>query len=118
MYCAQCGQVVPVGSRFCPACGNPTNPRQQVNPPAPPPSAAFPPAQSASAANGFSIAGIIMGAIAFLFFPIILGPAGLIMGAIGKSKGESKAVVALVVSGLGLVIGMLLGSMLYSKSGY
>jgi hypothetical protein len=118
VYCARCGQVVPEGSRFCPACGNPTVLQQQALPPVPPPSSSFAPSQPASTANGFSIAGIIMGAIAFLFFPIILGPAGLIMGAIGESKGETKAVVALVVSGLGLVIGMLLGSMLYSSSGF
>lgn len=59
--------------------------------------------------NGYSTAGIILGAIAFLFVPILLGPTGLVLGAIGKSKGESKAVVAMVVSACGLVVGMLLG---------
>ena len=60
--------------------------------------------------NGFSTAGIIIGAVAFLFFPIILGPVGLILGAVGKSKGEPRAVVAMVVSGCGLVIGMIIGA--------
>ncbi len=66
----------------------------------------------AKSSNGFSIAGIVCGAIAFLFFPIVLGPVGLILGAVGKSKGEDKAVIALVVSGLGLVIGMILGAII------
>lgn len=69
-----------------------------------------------SAGNGFSVAGIILGALAFIILPIVLGPAGLILGAVGKSKGESKAVVAMVVSGLGLVIGMILGYLVGSGS--
>lgn len=75
----------------------------------PPPVFSSPPASKTSS-NGFSIAGIICGAIAFLFFPIVLGPVGLVLGAVGKSKGEDKAVLALIVSGLGLVIGMILGA--------
>jgi hypothetical protein len=59
--------------------------------------------------NGLSIAGIVCGAIAFLFLPIILGPAGLILGGIAKSRGEPKANIALVVSGLGLVGGLIIG---------
>jgi hypothetical protein len=69
---------------------------------------------SHGAGNGFSTAGIILGAIAFLFFPIVLGPTGLILAAVGKSKGEDKAVVAMTVAGLGTVIGMILGVMLFS----
>jgi uncharacterized protein YacL len=68
-----------------------------------------------SAGSGFSVAGIICGAIAFLFFPIVLGPIGLILGAIGKSKGEEKAVVAMVVSALGLVIGLMLGFLVFAS---
>jgi len=69
------------------------------------------PAQQAATGNGFSIAGIILGALAFLIFPIIFGPIGLIMGAIAKSKGERLATRALVVSGIGLVVGMIFGAM-------
>jgi hypothetical protein len=64
--------------------------------------------------NGYSTAGIILGAIAFLFFPIICGPAGLILGGIAKSKGESRAVVALVVSGTGMIVGFILGALVSS----
>jgi hypothetical protein len=59
--------------------------------------------------NGFSIAGIILGAVAFLFVPILLGPAGLILGAVGKSRSERLAIPALIVSACGLILGMLLG---------
>lgn len=69
------------------------------------------PYATASSTNAFSIAGIILGAIAFLFFPIILGPIGIVLGAIAKSKGEAQANTALIVSGVGTVAGMFLGAM-------
>ncbi|MGH3444969.1 MAG: DUF2510 domain-containing protein [Nocardioidaceae bacterium] len=71
------------------------------------------PAQSTS--NTLSIIGIVCGAVAFLFCPILFGPAGLVLGGIGKSKGERLSTVALVVSGLGLVVGIILG-VLVNKS--
>lgn len=67
-----------------------------------------PPAVQPRTSNGYSTTGIVLGSIAFLFLPIILGPAGLILGAVGKSKGESRANVAMVVSAAGLVVGMIL----------
>ncbi len=63
--------------------------------------------------NGYSTTGIVLGSIAFLFLPILLGPAGLILGGIGKSKGESRATAALVVSGLGTVVGMIFSVIVY-----
>jgi hypothetical protein len=45
----------------------------------------------------------------------VFGPAGLIFGAVAKSKGEEKAVVALAVSGLGLVVGMFLGFVVFAS---
>ncbi len=68
--------------------------------------------------TGFSTAGIVCGALAFLFFPIILGPAGLILGAVAKSKGDPRGGTAMLVSGLGLVCGMILGFLMYSASTY
>ncbi len=64
--------------------------------------------------NAFSIAAIVLGAIAFLFFPIVLGPAGLILGAVAKSKGEPKATFAMVLAALGTVGGMVLGFVAFS----
>jgi hypothetical protein len=72
-------------------------------------------APSRTNGNGYSTAGIILGAIAFLFFPIICGPAGLILGGVAMSKGESRAVVALVVSGVGMVVGFILGAFVLSS---
>ena len=81
--------------------------------PTPPPMFSAP--RPSSPGSTFSTVGIICGAIAFLILPIIFGPAGLIFGAVAKSKGEEKAIVALVVSGLGLVVGMFLGFIVFSS---
>jgi len=62
-----------------------------------------------SEANLLSIIGIICGVVAFLFFPILFGPAGLTLGGIAISKREPLGWVALGVSAAGLVIGMILG---------
>jgi hypothetical protein len=63
--------------------------------------------------NGYSTTAIILGSIAFILFPPILGGTGLILAAIGKSKGESRAVVGMVVSALGLVLGTCLGALMF-----
>lgn len=68
-----------------------------------------------AAGNAFSIAAIILGALAFLIFPPLFGTVGLILGAVAKSKGEAMATRALIISGLGLVLGMLLGVMVLSS---
>ena len=81
--------------------------------PQPPP--VGPATGAASSTSGFSIAAIILGAIAFLFLPILFGPAGLILGAIAMTRKEKLALVALVVSGCGLVIGMILGAIVWSS---
>lgn len=122
MYCTNCGAVVTWGDRYCGSCGmsamsaqSPVAGGQHGGPPAQPPWDTGS-AQAGSSGNGFAIAGIICGAIAFLLFPIILGPAGLILGAIGLSRKESMAPVAMTVAGLGLVVGMILGVIVFSAT--
>jgi hypothetical protein len=97
-FCRQCGSDLSPGAKFCPYCG-----ATRAVPLAPTAE------QSKTVSNGFSTASIICGAFAFLFFPIVLGPAGLILAAIAASKHEPQTPVAFVVSGLGMAIGMLIG---------
>lgn len=66
--------------------------------------------------NVLSIIGIVMGGIAFLFCPILFGPAGLILGGIAMARKERLAVVALIVSGCGMVVGFVLGFLVWSAS--
>jgi len=111
MFCSNCGTSNPDGTAFCSKCGKPVASTSQPTPPPP----AFSAPQPSSPGSTFSTVGIICGVIAFLFFPIVFGPAGLIFGAVAKSKGEEKAVVALAVSGLGLVVGMFLGFVVFAS---
>lgn len=67
-----------------------------------------------SSSNTFSILGISFGAISFLFFPILFGPAAIILSTIAKTKNERLANVALAVSILGIVIGFILGAIVWS----
>lgn len=59
--------------------------------------------------NTLSIIGIVCGAIAFLFCPPLFGIAGLILGGVAMGKKERLAKWALIVSGLGLVVGIIIG---------
>lgn len=70
----------------------------------------------ASPGSGYSTAALILGAIAFLFFPIVLGPAGLILAAVGMSKGEKNAAVGMTVAACGTVIGMILGAAVFAAA--
>ena len=63
-----------------------------------------------------SIIGIVCGVAAVLLLPILFGPIGLILGAIAKSRGERLATVALIVAGVGMVVGFLLGALLASAT--
>ena len=71
---------------------------------------------TAGSSNVLSIIGIVLGGIAFLFCPILFGPAGLILGGIAMAKKERLAVVALIVSACGTVVGFVLGYLVWSAT--
>ena len=58
----------------------------------------------------FSVIAIILGGLSFLLFPIVFGPAAIILAVIAKKKGESLANVALTVGIVGAVSGMIIGA--------
>tara|TARA_B100001175_G_scaffold250076_1_gene217222 strand:+ start:487 stop:705 length:219 start_codon:yes stop_codon:yes gene_type:complete len=62
-----------------------------------------------SESNTYSIIAIVLGGLAFLFFPPFLGGAGVILAVIGKSKNEKMWAIGLTVSIVGAVVGMILG---------
>ena len=101
MFCATCGAALNEESQFCPRCGTQRGESSQLPTPK-------------TTGNAFSTAGIICGVISFLFFPIVLGPIGLILGAVAKSKGEERAMTAIIVSAIGLVGGMIFGILVFS----
>lgn len=98
-----------------PQWGQGPPPQQQAwgqPPPQQPPSS---PQQDKSV---LSIIGLGLGITAFIFFPIILGPIGLILGAVGYTRGERLAVVAMIVSGVGTVVGSLIGIFMWELMYY
>ena len=57
---------------------------------------------------------MVLGGIAFLFFPPFLGGAGVILAIIGKQKNEKLWAIGLAVSIVGGVVGMIFGIAMWS----
>lgn len=99
MFCSACGAAEQTGT-YCGKCGSLV---QGVT------------TNSAvgktSESNGLAISGIVLGIVAFFFFPIVLGPIGLILGIIAKTQGQKSAVAAIVIASAGTVVGMFFGAM-------
>src|SRR6476661_7482220 len=56
--------------------------------------------------------GYVCGALAFIFWPIILGPAGIIIGVVNLRRGEKRHGQQQVGLGaLGLVVGLVIGAL-------
>jgi hypothetical protein len=60
--------------------------------------------------NTFSILAIVLGAVAALILPILLGPAAIILGVVGLVKKERLAPIGLTVGILGMLLGFFLGA--------
>ncbi|WP_029900424.1 DUF4190 domain-containing protein [Nocardia brasiliensis] len=71
-----------------------------------------PPPRSGS--QVFSIVGFVCAVISVLFCPILFGPAGIILGIIGHTKGEPLGKWAAIAAGVGMVIGFLVGFLLFN----
>lgn len=99
----------PVSPQYGDAYGQPA-PGQYSAPP-PPPVAAYNP-QAPSASNTLSIIGIVCGVIALFFCPPLFGIGGIVLGVVGKRKGERLGTVAIIVGAVGLVLGMIIGTVL------
>lgn len=67
------------------------------------------------AGSGYSIAGIVCGVVALLFCPIVMGLIGLGLASKASSRGESLAGTARLVSIVGLVGGMIIGVLMYTR---
>ncbi|AXK35171.1 hypothetical protein DVA86_23540 [Streptomyces armeniacus] len=72
-----------------------------------------PPQYPPNNSNTLSIVGIVLGSVAFIFCPPGFGIAGIICGVVANSKGERLAGTAIGVSIAGLVVGMVLGFLVF-----
>ncbi len=99
--CPSCSVVSETEKGFCPECGT-----------------RYDRSTTASTSSGdggsFATAGLACGIVAFLFFPIVLGPLGIVLGAIAWNKGHPRGQTATIVSIVGLIVGMMLGAVMWS----
>jgi len=61
--------------------------------------------------NKLSTLAIIFAAVSVLFFPILFGPAALVLGIIATVKKEPRGVLALILSIVLPIVGMVIGAM-------
>jgi membrane protein DedA with SNARE-associated domain len=66
--------------------------------------------ETQNSSNLFSIFGIVLGGLALIVVPLLLGTVGIILASIGKKKKESLSTLALVISIVGTVVGVILGA--------
>jgi hypothetical protein len=98
----------------------PAYPPFPPHPPYPPfpPHPPYPQPTSPARSNLFSIIGLVCAGIAVLFLPVLFGPAGLILGAIGWTKKESWAPIAVAAAAGCMIAGMVLGMAVWSSFYY
>jgi hypothetical protein len=96
IFCFACGAQIDARAEICPKCGV----RQQ-----PPPSVATP----AQLSNTWSNIAIVCGVVSFIIFPIVFGPIGIVMAAVGASRGESRWKTAMAAVVVLMLVSMALG---------
>ncbi|MGC5395619.1 hypothetical protein ACPXCP_07670 [Streptomyces sp. DT20] len=69
----------------------------------------------AATGNVLSIIAMVLGVISLVFLPIVFGVVALVLAIVAQTvRHERLAVIAIVVSAVGLVGGMVLGALLAS----
>ncbi|MFI9634489.1 hypothetical protein ACIHAX_17565 [Nocardia sp. NPDC051929] len=99
------GYGYPTSGPQQPQYGYPSYPQQGYEP------YATPPKQPTS--QVYSIIGFVCAITAVLFCPILFGPAGIILGIIGRNKGESLGKWAAIAAAVGMVIGLIVGFVVF-----
>jgi zinc-ribbon domain len=105
-FCTRCGTPLAAGSQFCGVCGS------AVDSPGSTSSVIrniHPPGNLHVPSRSLVVAGIVLGGMAFLFLPILFGPAAIVCGAVAVSDGNPSGWWAVSLGAAGLVIGFFLG---------
>lgn len=90
-------------------------PQQYVAPNAwPQQQTGWPVTQRSGGASPLSIVAIILGLVALLFLPIILGPIAIILGVVAKGRNEPWAVGGILMGVVGLIAGLIIGYLVYA----
>ncbi|QXC62223.1 hypothetical protein KSP35_05280 [Aquihabitans sp. G128] len=70
----------------------------------------------ASTARVCTILAFVFGAISILFFPILFGPVAIVLAAVGWRKGDPLARYALPFAVVAMIIGFVLGAIVFSAA--
>lgn len=75
------------------------------------------PTGSTSTARVLSIVGAVLGALALVIFPIILGPIGAVLGFVGYSKGDKPLGLYVGIGAIvATIVGMILGAVVWNAT--
>ena len=77
--------------------------------PAPPPS-------TTQLGRGWTVASFVCAVIALVFLPIVIGPLGAVLGYVGYRKGDPLGRWAMIASIAALVLGMVLGFIVFNAN--
>jgi uncharacterized protein with PQ loop repeat len=92
---------------------DPSRQAQWSQPPPPPPPYEQPPymqpGQKQQSTPVLSIIAFVCAAISLLFIPILFGLAGIVLGVVGHTRGESLGKWAAITSGVTMILGMVIG---------
>ena len=65
--------------------------------------------------QGFAVAGLVCGIVAFLFVPPLFGILGIVFGSMSWKVGNKLGMAATIVSIVGLVVGLIIGAAVWSS---
>ena len=99
--CPSCSAISDTEKSFCPECGSSFDQSTTTS-------------SSSGDGGGLATAGLVCGIAAFLFLPIVLGPLGIIFGAVAWNKGHPRGRTATIVSIVGLIVGMIFGALMWA----
>lgn len=80
-----------------------------------PPAYQAPQAPDPSAGRSFTIGAFVCAVIALIILPPVFGIAGIVLGNVGKNKGDPLGKTAMIVSAVCLVVGMIIGVLIFTS---
>ena len=101
-FCRSCGAQLNPGAGFCGACGM----SQSVVPS---------PVNQTDDGRELGIAGLVCALVSILFFPIILGPLALVLGAVSWSKGNQFGMISTLLAVPCMLAGFFLGALVWTS---
>ena len=78
-----------------------------------PPGYRAPQAPDPSAGRGFTIGAFVCAVVALLILPPVFGIAGIVLGSVGKNKGDPLGKTAMIVSAVCMVVGFAIGAAVF-----